>query len=401
MNIERIKYLFGQYEARLATEAETEELFQLLEDSSYKEPINDFFIEGIEVQSEVELNRAEWDPVINTILAALPKEDFGPDHHSRRTVRMIRWAAAAAAVLILGVGGWFLINRPQQPNAGPQAVEQRFKNDVQPGTNNAVLTLADGTQVILDSAESGVLATEETVKVTRLENGEIVYKAPLRQAQGDIRYNTINNPKGSRVVSLTLADGSKVWLDAASSITYPTAFLGKERKVEMTGQAYFEVAPLSPKGGQKMPFIVSKGDMEVTVLGTHFNVMAFDEEPTMNVTLLEGSVRVAKGTSNQVIKPSEQAQLAKDNSIRVVNADIEQTMAWKNGIFKFQDITIEPLMKQLARWYDVEVVFEEKPTDRFVSSIPRDVPASQVFRILETTGRVHFKIEGKKVTVMK
>lgn len=321
-----------------------------------------------------------------------------------------RIAAAAVVVLTIGMVAYFtFFNQAEKAEkAGVASQQERFKNDLHPGTNHAELILADGSKVNLDSAHKGSLAMEGTVEVTRLENGQIVYEAPLRQAQGDIRYNTIRNPRGSKVVSLTLSDGSKVWLDAASSITYPAAFTGRERKVEITGQAYFEVAtdplPTSPEGGGKRAFVVSKGDLEVAVLGTHFNVMAFDDEEDIQVTLLEGVVKVSRLTTHdsRLLKPGQQAVLTHDSRLTTQDAvDLDQTMAWKNGIFQFRDMTIEALMKQVARWYDVEVIFEDRPTEHFISTIPRDVPASQVFKILETTGRVHFRIEGKKVVVMK
>jgi ferric-dicitrate binding protein FerR (iron transport regulator) len=309
-----------------------------------------------------------------------------------------------------------------------ESQEKRFKNDVAPGTNHAILTLADGSQVILDSAHSGALATEGAVKVQKTADGQIVYQstAPVTE----VKYNTITVPKGSQVVNLTLADGSKVWLDAASTITYPTAFTGKERRVEINGQAYFEVAKTSSNssgGGKKIPFIVEMNGASVEVLGTHFNVNAYEDEKAIKVTLLEGSVRVALRPDSYrdqgdkalrvpqgdkgavVIKPGEQAVLRPDRyrdqgdrQIKVVdNVDLSGVMAWKEGMFKFQGTTIEPIMKQLTRWYDVEVVYENKPTDIFVTTIPRDVSVSQVLKILETTGRVHFRIEGKKVVVMR
>lgn len=318
-----------------------------------------------------------------------------------------RMAAAAVVVLTIGMVAYFsFFNEAEKTEkAGVASQQERFKNDLQPGTNHAELILADGSTVNLDSAQKGSLAREGRVEITRLENGQIVYDAPAKA--NEVLYHTIRNPRGSKVLSLTLSDGSRVWLDAASSITYPAAFIGKERKVEITGQAYFEVAPLSPKGGQKMPFIVKKSDMEVTVLGTHFNVKAFDDEEDIQVTLLEGSVAVSRESGigsreRVVIKPGQQAQTKLSGELSVVSdADVDGVMAWKNGIFQFRDMTIEALMKQVARWYDVEVIYEDRPTEHFVSTIPRDVPASQVFKILETTGRVHFRIEGKKVVVMK
>jgi len=314
-----------------------------------------------------------------------------------------RKAAAAVIIVALGAAAYLIFLNPERRNEVVlvESQEKRFKNDVAPGTNNAILTLADGSQVVLDSAQSGSLATEGHVQVNRTAGGQIVYQptAPVTE----IKYNTITVPKGSRVVHLVLADGSKIWLDASSSLRYPTAFVGKDRRVEITGQAYFEVTH-NPSKPFTVHFTSGGGkEGEIQVLGTHFNVMAFHDEDAMKVTLLEGSVKVAKGANTRTIQPGEQAILAqtRDNIELRNDIDLGEVMAWKNGVFKFQDITIEPLMKQLVRWYDVEVVFQDKPTDRFVSTIPRDVPASQVFKILETTGRVHFKIEGKKVTVMK
>jgi transmembrane sensor len=395
-NTERIKYLFEQYDQQLATAPETEELLRLVQDPAYDETIQDLFIKGVEDEKERELIRAEWDPVIQSILASLPSEEELVIRKFR-WVKMFRWASVAAIVLVLAVGGWLLLGRGDAKPVDVPSVAERFKNDVQPGTNRPTLTLADGRKVVLDSAGSGVLAAEGTVKVRQLENGQIVYDATAPATE--VKYNTITNPRGSRVVSLTMADGSRVWLDAASSITYPTAFVGKERGVTMTGQAYFEVAH-----NAAMPFVVRKPDdgVAVQVLGTHFNVMAFGDED-LRVTLLEGSVEVQRQKAKVKIRPGEQAVMGHDEGdIAVVaGVDMEGTMAWKNGVFKFQDIKIEPLMKQLARWYDVEVVFDDKIDEHFVSTIPRDVPASEVFKILETTGRVHFRIDGKRITVTK
>lgn len=312
-----------------------------------------------------------------------------------------RVAAAAVLILVMGAAAYLVLSKPGQKNSSPvaQGQEQRFKNDVQPGTNKPQLVLADGRTVILDSAALGLLATEGNVKVVRDKEGNIVYGGSGSQMTDhrSLLYNTITNPRGSKVVPLTLVDGTKVWLDAGSSITFPNAFVSNERKVQITGQAYFEVVHNASK-----PFHVQNGRVDVTVLGTHFNVNAFDDEDAVRVTLLQGSVKVSNSEGTAIIKPGEQATLTSNLKPQTSNnVDLESTMAWKNGIFKFQDIGIESLMKQLARWYDVEVVYQDKPSDRFVSTIPRDVPASQVFKILETTGRVHFKIEGKKVTVMK
>ena len=186
----------------------------------------------------------------------------------------------------------------------------------------------------------------------------------------------------------------------------------------ITGEAYFEIAPLTSEGGhEKIPFIVKANGMEVKVLGTHFNVNSYDDEEALTTTLLEGSVKVSNGADNRVLRPEQQAVLSRDQgaakngggaikgnlaSIRVVNdANIDEVMAWKNGVFKFNDATIESIMRQVARWYDVEVVYDTKVSQHFIADVPRDVPASELLKLLELTDQVHFKIEGKKITVIR
>jgi ferric-dicitrate binding protein FerR (iron transport regulator) len=196
------------------------------------------------------------------------------------------------------------------------------------------------------------------------------------------------------VISLVLIDGTKVWLNSESSLKYPTIFYGNTREVEISGEAYFEVAHDPSK-----PFTVSKGETKVQVLGTHFNINAFDDEEESRVTLLEGEVKVSVSGKSVTIKPQEQA-VVKPHIVTIDDSpDVSEVMAWKNGIFRFKDVTIEPLMRQIARWYDVKVVYEGKPTNHFVATIPRDVSAANVFQILEQTGGVHFTIKGNQVFV--
>jgi ferric-dicitrate binding protein FerR (iron transport regulator) len=218
-------------------------------------------------------------------------------------------------------------------------------------------------------------------------------------ANGELEFNTLSNPRGSKVINMMLADGSRVWLNAGSSITYPVAFVGNKRNVNIDGEAYFEIAH-----DASTPFIVSKGDMNVTVLGTHFNVNAYDDENDIKVTLLEGSVNVStkyevKGVK---IKPGEQAIVNTKHEVRTMkDADVEQVIAWKNGYFNFKDADIVSIMRQVEKWYDVEVVYEQRTDKVFIAEIPRTVNAGDFFKILEATGWVRFKIEGKKITVLK
>jgi ferric-dicitrate binding protein FerR (iron transport regulator) len=205
----------------------------------------------------------------------------------------------------------------------------------------------------------------------------------------------MTTPKG-RQFSLVLSDGSKVWLNAASSITYPISFTGKERKVSVTGEAYFEIAH-----NAAIPFIVESGQNSVKVLGTHFNINAYDDESVVSVTLLEGSVDVRRGTVSKVIKPGQQAQINDDEQIKLANnIDVEHVVAWKNGRISFQGADIGTVMRQMSRWYDVEIEYNRKMNDLFYADISRSTMLSDVLKALELTTDVHFKIEGRKVRVV-
>jgi len=320
--------------------------------------------------------------------------------HRIHLLRRTRWwAAAASIILLLGAGAYFLFfNRAEKPTEIVKTVLPDYMKA--PETNKAMITLANGQKVYLDSAVNGTLAMQGNVKLVKLANGQIAYQTASGETINEIKYNTLENPNGSKVIDMTLADGSQVWLNAGSSVTYPVAFVGKERKVSITGEAYFEVAPsISPEGGGKKPFIVKKGDAEVIVLGTHFNVNAYDDESDIKVTLLEGSVKVIKGSANSLLKQGQQAQVT--NEVKVVNgADLEQVMAWKNGYFNFNSAGIRTIMKQLARWYDVEVSYEGNvPLQHITGEISRNVNASEVLKMLEYAG-VHFRIEGKSIVVL-
>lgn len=305
-----------------------------------------------------------------------------------------RWAAAAAILLLLGTGAYFWSRHTPASKQVASNSPVRPLHDATPGVTGAVLTLDDGKQVVLDSTGNGVIATQNGTKVL-LSNGQLDYETG--NASGRISYNTMTTPRG-RQFTLTLPDGTKVWLNAASSLKYPTAFTGNERKVEITGEAYLEVAQDANK-----PFILSVSDnVTVRVLGTSFNINAYPDENTVRTMLVSGSVQVAavKGASADPLKPGHQASVQKSTGqISIRPADEEQVLAWKNGYFHFDRADIQTIMRQISRWYDVEVEYEEIPDKKFSGTIPRNVNASQVFKILELTGNVHFKIAGNKVIV--
>ena len=328
-----------------------------------------------------------------------------------RTNPLYRVAAAVIIILMLGAGSYYFFfnkNSKQEIAATDTAVQQ-YKNDLLPGTTGAILTLANGKQIILDSAGNGTLAMQGKTKLIN-KDGKIIYHGNGRIAE-EVLYNTITTPRG-RQYQLVLADGSKVWLNAASSIRYPATFAGKERKVEITGEAYFEVAPLSPPTGGghgKLPFIVqinspSGVDMgEIEVLGTHFNINSYEDETAIRTTLLEGLVKITKNNNTRMLSPGQQAQMnssVSDGGIKILNAvDVDAVLAWKNGYFSFNNTDMATLMRQIARWYDVDIVYEGTIPERmFGGEISRNTNASQVLKILEES-KVHFRIEGKKIIV--
>lgn len=317
--------------------------------------------------------------------------------HEQQATRVVpfyrRWQTAAAIVLLLGVGAYFY-SRYSSPSRPLKVVQTtRPAHDAPPGQNGAVLTLDDGSQVVLDSTGNGVVATQNGAKVI-LNNGQLSYNQGA--ASNERSYNTMTTPKG-RQFKLVLPDGTKVWLNAASSLRYPTAFSGNERKVEITGEAYLEVAPMA-----NMPFKVTvNNQLDVLVLGTSFNINAYQDEKMVRTTLLSGSIQVsAPGAKTPVmLQPGHQASLHPSGKLTVSSADEEQVLAWKNGNFHFDRADIQTIMRQIARWYDVEVIYEDIPEKSFSGTIPRNVNVSKVFKILELTGNVHFSIDGNKVTV--
>jgi len=303
------------------------------------------------------------------------------------------WTAAAVAILLIGSGAYWISNRKNEK----PTIAAVSKVDLSPPTAiRATITLANGQKVFLDSAGGGTLAVQGTVRVIKKANGQIVYNGSASPASGSHTvYNTLTNPRGSKAVSLTLSDGTSVWLNSESSLTYPAEFIGNERNVSITGEAYFEVTKKPA-----MPFTVTKGETTITVLGTHFDVNAYADEKNLKVTLLEGSVKVKQGNASGLLRPGQQAQVGEDLKV-VNNVDLDEVMAWKNDKFLFGEKTdITTIMRQLARWYDVDVEYQGTVSQHFWGSISRNVNASRVFEMLETTGGAHFRIEGKKVTVM-
>jgi ferric-dicitrate binding protein FerR (iron transport regulator) len=315
-----------------------------------------------------------------------------------------RWkliAAAASIVVMLSVGSYFIFS--------PQTIKKEIaktdipkpspKNDIAPGGNRATLTLSDGSTIILDSASNGTISKQGNIKVEKLANGLLAYSQNGKQIteNDEAFYNTITTPRGGQY-HVTLSDGSQVWLNAASSIRFPVAFKGTERRVEVTGETYFEVAK-----NAAMPFKVKAGSSEIEVLGTHFNVNAYDDEANIKTTLLEGKVKVS--VANQVtrfLQPGQQSAINKEGKIGVLdNANIEEVMAWKNGRFQFSGADLKSILRQISRWYNVDIVYNGNVNLHFTGQLTRNDNVSKVFEKLEMTGEVNFKIDDKKIIVSR
>jgi transmembrane sensor len=336
------------------------------------------------------------------------------------------WIAAAAAIIIavISFGLFFsseseLINQyvaeqvftepvtdsafiSEAPLSIVKKEETVIVNDIEAGENKAILTLGDGSKIILDDAKNGILANQGGNSVLKAAEGEVIYSfineiidPTIEDQQAPVIYNTIETPKGGKF-QIKLPDGTKVWLNAASSLRFPTVFNGSKRQVELNGEAYFEVSTDKSK-----IFEVNTRNQVVQVLGTHFNINAYSDEPTVNTTLLEGSVRVSDLRTNisQLLKPGEQSQLSEQ--IDVINLkDTNEAVAWKAGYFQFDKADIKTVMRQIERWYDVSVIYEgDLPNYRFGGEIERNLSLLQVLKVLEKT-KVHFRLKGREVTVM-
>ena len=304
---------------------------------------------------------------------------------------------AAAAVLFIAVGGtaFYFFRKPVKQNNTPKeiAIKREESNDVLPGTSKAQLVLGDGSIITLDSIRNMQLREKDGTHIDK-RSGKLVYNDPATTT-GIVLFNTLSTPRGGEY-QLVLPDGSNVWLNAASSIKFPTRFQGKDRTVFLHGEAYFEVAK-----NKEMPFRVKlNNDMTVQVLGTHFNIMGYDDEAEVKTTLAEGIVKVSNQLNVVLLSPSKQAVLKKtDQSLAVSNADVAKALAWKNGMIEFDGDDLPYIMRQLSRWYDVDISFAgAPPKGTYKGAIRRQAPLSKVLEILKVAG-VQYKMEGKKLMV--
>ena len=313
---------------------------------------------------------------------------------SRPRRGMIRYISVAAAVLVcVSIGGWWWSNANHPaPKSAPIV---RYDGDALPGSDRAVLTLSNGARIILDSTADGLLTRQGSTQVVK-HNGQLAYKTAdqIGGREKDMVFNTLTTPRGGQY-KLQLPDGSRVWLDAASSISYPTAFTGKERRVRITGQAYLEMAR-----NPSQPFITEVNGMEIKDMGTAFNISAYNDETTSKITLVSGSIEVGLNAERAVLRPAQQFQVTGGKWKIVSQADLEEALAWKENRFFFGEKTdIATIMRQLARWYDVDVKYQGQVDIHFGGRISRQINVSKVLEKLALTGEVQFRIEGKTIIV--
>lgn len=325
----------------------------------------------------------------------LKQEDIHPAQPVRSLKLLYRIAAAAAILVVLSTG-IYIINTPSKSY---DSNDHLVKEDVKPGGNRALLTLADGTTIVIDDATDGKLAEQSGVIITKTKDGQLVYQFKDSNSSDkgiSKQFNTISTPKGGQY-QVNLPDGTKVWLNAATSIKFPVTFSDlKERRVELNGEAYFEVHKDKLK-----PFKVASDRQEVEVLGTHFNVNTYKNERNNKTTLLEGSVELHSSvTADLKLKPGEQSVL-NEKGVDVNKVNTEEVIAWKNGNFLFNDESLTSIMRQLERWYDVGVDYSTIPDTRYNGYISKNVNLSNVLNMLEITGNLKFKIEGKVIKVYK
>jgi len=383
---ERLHLLFDKYLSDSITATELEELWELIRSMD----ATGDFPENIKtawdnIPADVTTSNVDGNGILERIL----EKHRRPVNHQLVVILKENWWKIAAAVLIL-LGLRLLSHKT---NEVQQVITQH--TTIAAGNNKAVLTLSNGESLLLNDQATGTIAQQGQMQVIKNKDGSLSYAGSGNDKLNDT-YNTLTIPPGSQY-HVTLPDGTSVWLNAASSIRYPLAFSGNKRKVDIDGEAFFEVAP-----NAAIPFEVNSGAMQVLVLGTTFNIMAYKDESNIKTTLIEGAVKVISGANSQQLKPGLQAILPNgEHNFQVVPADMKEVLAWKEGEFRFYDTEIPSIMRQVARWYDVEIVYKGAiPRNKFYGVIPRQHNVSQLLEVLEVTHHVHFSIDGRKITVM-
>ncbi len=390
---ERIGELVFKYLQNSLNKAEKEELESWVRQSTGNLHEFNRLTDLNEVRASVKEYRDNKEKSWADLLAKAPELAPAP-------VYSFKWWNAVAAALVLLAGAatfYWYHSSPSKSTVREEPIVSAPSGDLSPGTTRATLTLANGQTIVLDSKMTGTTLAQQGGTAIKTQNGQLVY-SPRTNVPSEVLYNTLKTNRGEDFPALVLSDGTKVWLNAASSIHFPVSFNGSERKVAITGEAYFEVAKDPSK-----PFIVKTNNSDIEVLGTHFNIMAYDNEEAVRATLLEGSVRFTGNKKSILLKPGQQGCLLTNGNMELIDhADVNMAVAWKNGVQAFNQADIKTIMRQVERWYDIDVVFKGTlPNRTFSGDIPRTAGLSKVLKLFEIS-KIHFELDEskKKLTVL-
>ncbi|MGF7039633.1 FecR family protein [Mucilaginibacter lappiensis] len=404
MNKDKLKRLLHQYFNNAISDTDCIELLDYLGNHD-SEQIADIIDEQmLMLDKGPKFNSLRANKVLEHIKAdpRFANKPIEQINHKQLIVKLYHnWIRVAALIIFFsGIGFYFLLNRYNHiANQNNKAVVRSSK--ILPGSNKATLTLANGKVILLDSIADGMLAKSGRTVVNKAHKGELVYNTladSISPEANAVVYNTLSTPRGGQY-QLKLPDGTRVWLNSSSSISYPIEFTGNERRVKLTGEAYFEVAKNKEK-----PFYVSiNNKMQVKVLGTHFNIAAYNDDEELTTTLLEGAVQISKNNKQCLLKPGQQAVVSnRTDVIAVSEANVSQAIAWKNGYFVFNDESIVTIMKKVSRWYDADIEYQGNfENQRFGGTFYRSKSINELLHHLEKIGKVHFKITGRRITVME
>lgn len=391
----RLKELFNKYLINECTAEEISMLFGHFSEAKDEAMLKRLIADALDQTSYKEEEEPLSDQKVLDMYHNIQQQIKSGD----KVYHLWRKIAVAASVLVFVSLGIYFFIASEQPEKQP---ENLVSQEILSGDNKAVLTLADGSKIVLEDAGNGVIANEGVSEISKTSEGQLVYNTDRSAKDNNIKYNEIAIPRGGEY-RIVLPDGTKVWLNSSSALKYPAQFIGKERSVELTGEGYFEVAK-----NAKQPFKVKVKDMEVQVLGTHFNVSAYQDDASIITTLLEGSVNISGKTGHAKLKPGEQSVYA-NNNIEVSAANTEEAIAWKNGYFRFNNEDIESIMKKVSRWYNVDIEYRGDVKGKtFWGTFSRTKSIAELLANLELTESIKFKIvpgdasgKGRRVIVMQ
>jgi len=383
----RINDLLERYVNKTISAEDFAELFDYIARDENKQILEDYMKQSDKIDMpNAEVHHIDWQNMYDHIVS-----DKKDRNRYAQVINIGRKLTIAASLILVSYLGYKIYHKQDIV----QPVLTVVKQDLTPGGDKAILKLGDGSEIILTDAQNGILTQQGNANINKSDEGFVEYSTTNTNEEQKTFINTLSTPRGGQY-KLMLPDRTLVWLNAESSITFPTAFIGNERKVKVTGEVYFEVA--KDKGRR---FIVENGQTNVEVLGTHFNVNFYPNEDHSAVTLLEGSVKVTNNNISKLIVPGQQALFSKNSErISLKNVDIDNVVDWKNGLFIFEDADIEEVMRQIERWYDVDVSYSGKiPDIKFNGVVSRNNNVSKLIKLLQQAGNLSFNIENKTIKV--